>query len=196
LSAVSVLRGGGMLVYPTETVYGIGVALSSGTAGVERVRQAKRSPAGRPYLLLAAGAEQAFALWSEVPGTARRLAERHWPGPLTLVGRASSGLPCSLLGSADSGDGRIETVSVRVPGDARIRDLLVALGEPLLSTSANLHGVQPPVDFDQVDLEALQPDLAIDAGRCEGGLPSTLLSLVGSRPELLRSGPVQPELQW
>jgi len=194
-AAVAALRSGGLLVYPTETVYGIGVALSAGVAGIERVRSAKRSPAGRSYLLLVAGQEQAFALWTEVPEPARLLAERHWPGPLTLVGRARPELPASLLGSAQVGNGRIATVSVRVPGDARIRELLDQLGEPLLSTSANVHGAEPPVDFAQIDLEALQPDLAINAGRCEGGLPSTLLSLAGPKPELLRQGPVQPELQ-
>lgn len=193
-AALDCLRGGGLLVYPTETVYGIGTALFAVDPGIERLRRVKDSPAGRPYLLLVASARQAFSLWSEVPQGARALAQRYWPGALTMIGPAAPGLPAELLGSAQTSAGHVDTLSVRVPGDERIRDLLVQLGEPILSTSANRRGVAPPAEFHDVDLHTLGPDLAIDAGACAGGQPSTLLSLMGDQPLVLRQGGLRLEL--
>ncbi len=172
------------MVHPTETFYGIGTALSAGDAGVDRVRVAKRAPGGRPYLLLAADTEMAFTLWTEASPQARELAERAWPGPLTLVGPARDGLPGSLLGSLAGA----ASVSVRVPGLASARALSKSLGEPFVSTSANRSGQPPPTSFDEVDLEALAPDLALNGGTCPGGEPSTLVSVVGERLEVLREG--------
>jgi L-threonylcarbamoyladenylate synthase len=192
-AAVACLRRGGLLVYPTETVYGIGTALSARDAGIERLRRAKDSPAGRPYLLLVADAAQAFSLWSQVPPAARALAQRHWPGALTMIGPAAPGLPAELLGMAQTDAGPADTLSVRVPGDERIRDLITRLGEPILSTSANRRGVTPPAAFRDVDLGTLAPDLAIDAGTCAGGQPSTLVSLMGKSPRVLRQGGLRLE---
>ncbi len=183
--AVRVLRDGGLLVYPTETVYGIGCALSAGEAGIESVRDAKGSPPGRPYLVLAASAEAAFALWQTVPARARELASAHWPGPLTLIGPARPGLPPTLLGHRLGFD----TLSVRVPGLPSLRRLLEELGEPLLSTSANRAGRRPPRSFDELDPE-LPRDLALWGGTCPGGVPSTLLSLIDEPPVVLRGGAV------
>jgi L-threonylcarbamoyladenylate synthase len=173
VSAVTTLKGGGLLVYPTEAVYGLGTALSAGAAGVERVRAAKGGVAERAYLLLVASADAAFVLWSEVTPAARSLAEAAWPGPLTIIGPARAGLPPGVLGEGPGGQ---PTVAVRVPEDAWLLSLLVALDEPLLSTSANLAGGAAPSRFGDVPLGALAPDLAIDRGDCSGGSPSTLVS--------------------
>ena len=183
--AVATLRGGGLLVYPTETVYGIGTALSAGEAGIARVRAAKQSPAGRPFLVLTSDVTSAFGMWSEVPSAARALAEKAWPAPLTLIGPARSGLPKGLLGQ---GLGGVATVAVRVPAHPWLLDLLVELGEPLLSTSANLAGGPAPVAFKDVPLGGLAPDLAIDRGPCVGGEPSTLVSCLEPLPVVLRQG--------
>ncbi len=179
-----VLRDGGLVVYPTETVYGIGTALSAGQAGVERVRAAKGSPPGRPFLVVAADAAMAFSLWSRIPDAAHALADEAWPGPLTLIGPAREGLPPGLLGERDGEP----TISVRVPGDAWLRRVLTSLGEPLISTSANRAGEPPPGAFEDVDLDALRPDHAVDRGRCAGGTPSTLIDLLTDPPTLLRRG--------
>lgn len=183
---VAALRAGGLVVYPTETVYGIGTALSAGQAGLERVRAAKRSPPGRPYLLVAADTPTAFALWSRSVPAAVRLAAEVWPGPLTLIGPARAGLPPGLLGEHDGEP----TISVRVPGDAWLRELLAALGEPLVSTSANVAGAPAPRAFEDVDLAALKPDHAVDRGACAGGVPSTVISVLTEPPTLVRSGAV------
>lgn len=187
-AAVAALRAGGLVVHPTETVYGIGTALSAGEPGLVRVRRAKRCAPGRPFLLLASDEEEAFALWAEVTAAARDLARRAWPGPLTLVGPAGCGLPPSLLGRERYRGSWVHTLSVRVPGDPFVRELLAALGEPIVSTSANVSGMPPPATFAEVDLEALAPDLAIDRGRCPAGTPSTVLSVLTDPPTLLRAG--------
>lgn len=188
---VALLKAGGVLVYPTETVYGMGTALSAGDDGVEKVRSAKGAAPGRPYLVLAGDQEAAFSLWTHVSPLARTLSEEAWPGPLTLVGPARDGLPRSLLGWASAGEGTDEllpTISVRVPGDPRLLELVRLLGEPLVSTSANLAGAEAPETFEAVALERLGPDLAIDGGACSAGTPSTLVSVLGTRPRLLRAG--------
>ncbi len=182
--AVACLRRGGMVVLPTETVYGLHVALSAGDPGITRIRAAKGSPPGRPFLLLAVDREQAFGLWSGVPEAARELAARAWPGPLTLIGPARDGLPEEILGWVDGQP----TVSVRVPGDPWLIELLEELGEPIVSTSANRAGEPPPVSFEDVELAALAPDLAIDRGRCTGGVPSTIYDVVADPPALVRAG--------
>jgi L-threonylcarbamoyladenylate synthase len=199
-SAVTTLRAGGLLVYPTEAVYGLGTALSVGEAGVERVRAAKGSVAERPYLLLVASVDAAFALWSEVTPSARSLAEAAWPAPLTIIGPARAGLPSGVLGEGPVGQ---PTVAVRVPGDAWLLSLLVALDEPLLSTSANLAGEAAPSRFCDVPLGALAPDLAIDRGDCSGGKPSTLVSCwegvvvlrEGGYPAALGPGELSPSVK-
>ena len=193
------IRAGAVVVYPTETVYGIGVALSADQDGVERLRAAKGSPADRPYILLAATTEMAFSLWREVPLVAQMLAWSEWPGPLTLVGRARDGLPAGVLGAVDEpGHDAMEsvaTVSVRVPGDPALRQLISRLGEPLLSTSANVAGAPTPVAFADVDLAALRPDLVLHTAVCPGGLPSTVLTVVEEPPRILRQGAWRPTLE-
>lgn len=183
--ALATLRNGGLLVYPTETLYGIGTALSAGERGVARVRAAKGSSPGRPFLLLAADVSSAFGLWSEVPVAARRLAESAWPAPLTLVGPAREGLPAGLLGQGPDG---APTVAVRVPSHPWLLGLLGELGDALISTSANTAGGPPPVSFNEVPLGALAPDLAIDRGPCQAGEPSTLVSCLEAVPVVLRQG--------
>lgn len=192
--ALSALRGGALVVYPTETVYGIGVVLSAGDAGIARVRAAKDSRRPRPYLVLVHSPEAAFALWSHVPPVARVLALAAWPGPLTLVGPARDGLPAALLSQVETDDGPVASVAVRVPGDPALRQLLGRLGEPLLSTSANVAGSPPPVRGADVDLDSLQPDLFLEAEACPGGEPSTLMDVIVDPPSILRQGAWRPTL--
>jgi L-threonylcarbamoyladenylate synthase len=180
--AVAALKAGGLVVHPTETVYGIGCALSAGGAGIARLRAAKGIEGDRPFLLVAADEDAAFALWRRVSHTAGALAEAYWPGALSLVAAARDGLPVGVLGG-----GEVPTIGVRVPAHEGLRRLLVALGEPMLSTSANPHGQEPsrvlPSDL-------LGADLALDEGPCPGGRPSTILSTLEDPPKVLREGPI------
>lgn len=192
--ALAHLRDGALCVYPTETVFGLGVVLSAGDAGVARVRAAKGTQGERPFILLAGSPAMAYSLWTEVPPIALLLGTSVWPGPLTLVGPARPGLPQGVLGSVPGPDGPIATVSVRVPGDAALRQLIGRLEEPLLSTSANLAGGPAVTVRDELALDALAPDLFLEAPSCAGGVPSTVLTTLEDPPRILRAGAWRPTL--
>lgn len=151
------------MLVPTETVVGL-VATDA-----RRLNEAKDSDPGKPLTLLCASAEQAFALTPRVPPLAQTLAERLWPGPLTLV-----------LDRRDGG-----TIGVRVPAGA-VTDVLVALGEPVYATSANLSGEPAPRSLDDVDPRVMgRVDLVV-GGEPGSGEPSAVVDLSGDRARLLR----------
>lgn len=183
--AAEVLRAGGLVVYPTETFYGLGALLHSAEA-VARLAAAKLRPEGKPLPLVAADLAMARAVAAGFPPPAERLAARFWPGPLTLVLAAAPGLPPEV-----AGDG---TVGVRVPGSALARELSRLAGGPLTSTSANLAGGPPvtrPGDLDP-GLRS-RVDAVLDGGEVPGGLPSTVVALEPTGPRLLRAGAVSWE---
>lgn len=181
-TAAAALRRGELVVYPTETFYGLG-ALASLPKALARLAEAKLRPEGKPLPLVASDAGMAFALWEEVPEAARRLAERFWPGPLTLVAAAASGLPSALLlGGA---------VGVRVPGLALARELARLAGGPLVSTSANpAGGVSPSSSAGLAPALLERIDLVLDGGPTPGGLPSTVVEVRSSGASLIREGAV------
>jgi L-threonylcarbamoyladenylate synthase len=181
-TAAAALRRGELVVYPTETFYGLG-ALASRPEALARLAAVKLRPDGKPLPLVAADVDMAFALWEEVPEAARRLAERFWPGPLTLVAAAASGLPAALvLGGA---------VGVRVPGLALARELARLAGGPLVSTSANPAGGVSPSSSAGLAAALLERiDLVLDGGPTPGGLPSTVVEVRPSGARLLREGAV------
>jgi L-threonylcarbamoyladenylate synthase len=176
---VQVLLGGGLLIYPTDTLYALGGrALDPRAAG--RVRAAKGRQAGKPLPLIAADVRQAAGLagaWSDV---AALLAERFWPGPLTLVLPAAQGLPEELTQG-------VGTIAVRVPA-LRLARALCARAGPLISTSANRSGGHAPVTCAEAIVQVgPAAALALDAGP-GGSAPSTLVDLAGGAPRLLRAG--------
>lgn len=180
--AAALLRAGGLVVYPTETFYGLG-ALATLPAALDRLASAKLRPPGKPLPLVAADARTAFALWDRVPDAARVLAEAFWPGPLTLVARAAPGLPRSL-----TMDG---TVGVRVPGSPVARELCRLAGGAVVSTSANPSGGEPPATVGQLDPGLLERvDGVLDGGPCPGGLPSTVVAVDGEVPRIVRAGAI------
>jgi L-threonylcarbamoyladenylate synthase len=181
-TAAAALRRGELVVYPTDTFYGLG-ALASLPEALAHLAAAKLRPEGKPLPLVASDASTAFALWEEVPEAARRLAERFWPGPLTLVAAASSGLPEALvLGGA---------VGVRVPGLALARELSRLAGGPIVSTSANPAGGGAPTTAAGLDPALLERiELVLDGGPTPGGLPSTVVEVRPSGARLLRDGAV------
>jgi L-threonylcarbamoyladenylate synthase len=170
------LRGGAVIAFPTDTLYGVG-ARAADAAAVARLYQVKRRPSGQPLVLLVRDRDQVeeFAM---VSAAAADLMTRFWPGPLTLV------LPARL-----QSDG--PTIAVRAPNHDVALALLTSLGEPLASSSANPAGQPPPVDADQV-IAGLgdELDLVLDAGPCALGQPSTILDLSGAMPRILRQGAI------
>lgn len=181
--AAQILRAGGLVAFPTETFYGLGAA-GLDAAAVRRVFEAKGRPASMPLLLLVDSRAMAASVAAEIPPRASELMERHWPGALTLVLRATPRIPAEIT----AGTG---TVGVRVPAHAVARALVRALGEPVTAPSANPTGVPPPVTADEVlGHFGGAIDLILDAGATPGGAPSTVLDVTVDPPRVIRQGAV------
>jgi L-threonylcarbamoyladenylate synthase len=181
--AVGALSAGQVIVYPTETLYGLGVDFSVGGA-LERLFAIKAREPDKPVALIAASVEMAFSVAREVPSAARRLAEKFWPGPLTLILPAAPGLPAELVGPQGG-------VGVRVSPHRVARALAAALGRPLTATSANLAGERPARTI--VEARAVFADrvaVYLDGGTMTASAPSTIVACEGSRMRLLRAGAI------
>ncbi|MDA0785100.1 MAG: L-threonylcarbamoyladenylate synthase [Proteobacteria bacterium] len=185
--AADILRSGGLVAFPTETVYGLGADARNDKA-IARVFAAKDRPSFNPLIVHVPDLAAAGAL-GEVNDHAVALAERYWPGPLSFVlpRRADSGL--SLLVSAG-----LDTVALRAPAHPLAQDLLTRFGGPIAAPSANRAGEVSPTTAAHV-LESLgdAPDLIVDGGACMVGLESTVVDLCGDRPAILRHGAVTRE---
>jgi L-threonylcarbamoyladenylate synthase len=180
--AAQVVRGGGLIGFPTETLYGLGT-LALRPESLRRLTELKGRAPSRAIPVLVAEVAQLPLLVERVPAAAARLIERHWPGPLTLVLPARAGLPEWLLG--DEGG-----VGVRVPSDAVALALLRAVGAPLTATSANRSGEPPAASAAAARLPGL--DLVLDAGPRQRP-PSTVVAVLDETPRLLRQGELRVE---
>jgi L-threonylcarbamoyladenylate synthase len=181
--AVAVLRAGGIVAMPTDTVYGLGVALDA-SDGLPRLFEAKNRPLDRAIVLLVADLEQAASVGVISP-TARILAERYWPGGLTLVLAQvpDAGLPAVLTAGA-------RTIGVRLSGHDCPSSLARELG-PLPVTSANLSGGPDARDASDVMAQlGDRIDRVLDGGPARGGVPSTVVDCSGDLPRILRPGAI------
>jgi L-threonylcarbamoyladenylate synthase len=181
--AAASLRRGGVVAIPTDTLYGL-AADPFNAAAVARVFAIKGRGVESAVPLVAADTAQVRAWVGELPAVAARLADHFWPGPLTLVMRASHTLAAGVMG-----DG--ETVGVRVPRHAVTRALCAAFARPLTATSANRSGASATDDPDEVAItfgDSL--DVLLDAGKTPGGPASTIVDVTGAEPQLIRSGAV------
>ena len=184
--AAEVLRRGGLVAFPTETVYGLGAhALDRGA--VRRIFDAKGRPATDPLIVHVTSVERLTPLVAALPAAARALAARFWPGPLTLVLARSAVVPDEVTAGLD-------TVAVRVPAHPVARALLAAAAIPVAAPSANLFSRPSPTLAAHVmqDL-AGRIDLVIDGGPATVGVESTVLDLSGGVPTILRPGAVTRE---
>ena len=181
--AAEVLRGGGLVAFPTETVYGLG-AHALDPAAVERIYRAKGRPAYNPLIVHVAAVDAARALSSAWPEAADRLAERFWPGPLTLVVPKAANVP-------DSVSAGLATVGVRVPAHPVAHALLAAAGIPVAAPSANRSSHVSPTTAEHVRRSlGARVDLILDAGPSPVGIESTVLTLAGAVPTVLRPGSI------
>jgi L-threonylcarbamoyladenylate synthase len=180
--AAEILRSGGLVAFPTETVYGLGGDATDDRA-VAAIFEAKGRPKFNPLIVHVADPDAAFAL-GVATNAARRLAEKFWPGPLTLVLRRADGCPVSLLASAG-----LDTLAVRVPRHPVAQALLRAAGRPLAAPSANRSGRVSPTTAQHV-IESLggRVALILDGGACPVGVESTVVDVSGEAPALLRPG--------
>jgi len=182
--ALDVLRAGGLVAFPTDTVYGVG-ALAFDGAAIEAIYAAKDRPVEKAIPILIAGVDELGKVAERVPHMAQVLAARFWPGPLTLVIPKLPTLPEAV--SATS------TVAVRVPDHPIARALLRQAG-PMAVTSANLSGEDNPITAGDVlrQLGGHIP-LILDGGSAPGGTPSTVVDCLGIHPSILREGPIAME---
>jgi L-threonylcarbamoyladenylate synthase len=181
--AAEVIQAGGLIVYPTETIYGIG-SNALHRRGILRIQALKRRAEARPILVLVPGIEAVTPLVSEISPPARKLMEAFWPGPLTLVFRASPAVPPELT----QGKG---TIGIRVPSCTLCLRLLQMCECPITSTSANLSGETPLTSIEEMK-KVLTPgiDLYLDAGVLPASRPSTVVDVTGEHPRILRDGAV------
>lgn len=186
--AVHVLTAGGIVAFPTDTVYGVGAHAFLPQA-VQRLYTAKVRPADKAIPLLIADAGQLSQVAQNIPQVAYELAARFWPGALTLVLPRTPAVSDEITAGGD-------TVGVRAPDHPVAQALLRAVGCPLATTSANISGQPPAVTAEDVlaQLDG-QIDLLIDGGRCPGGVASTVLDLSVSPIRVLRAGPLLDELK-
>ena len=179
-AAEAVLRGG-VIAFPTDTLYGLGCSLFDVSA-VEMVARLKRRDPSLAVISLIPDPAQVYGLAEDISEVAQRLIARFWPGPLSLIFRASPVVPERVRGAG-------RTIALRVPKDRLCERLLDRIGGPVVSSSANLTG-QPPARTAEevVRIFGNQLDLVIDGGPRTGGVPSTLVDVSGGRPRLLRAG--------
>lgn len=184
--AAACLRDGGLVAFPTETVYGLG-AHALDRAAVARIFNAKGRPATDPLIVHVASFDQVAALVSHIPAEAHTLADRFWPGALTLVMPRSTVVPDTVTAG-------LGTVALRMPSHPVARALLDAVRLPIAAPSANLFSRPSPTRASHVrdDLDG-RVDIILDGGATTVGLESTVLDLAGDLPTVLRPGAVTVE---
>ncbi len=196
--AVEVLSNGGIVGFPTETVYGVG-AVASNAEAVSRIFELKGRPKSRALIVHLHDVSALEGYAAHVPEYARKLADAFWPGPLTLVLKKRADVIDEVTGGGD-------TVGVRVPDHPDALRMLSALAEAqpgkaagVAAPSANRFGEPPATSAEEVAQilgapgEEGGPDFVLDGGPCPGRVPSTILSCVGDTPRLLRRGAIELE---
>jgi L-threonylcarbamoyladenylate synthase len=184
--AAAALRGGGLVAFPTETVYGLG-AVATDARAVARIFEAKERPHFDPLIIHLGSADWLERCVASVPAEAGRLAERFWPGPLTLVLPKRGNIPDIVTSG-------LPTVAVRMPAHPVARALIAAVGQPLAAPSANRFGQISPTSAQAVEEElGSRVDLILDGGPTQLGIESTIVALGDTGPRLLRPGPVTLE---
>jgi len=186
--AVALLRAGQVVVFPTDTVYGLG-AHGFMASAIERLFALKGREFQKAIPLLLARVEDVTMVAVDIPPIAWRLAERFWPGPVTLVlPRAAAVLDILVAGG--------NSVAVRIPGHEVALQLIRTLGAPLAATSANLSGQPEAVTAEEAQaIFGDQVALILDAGRCPGGIPSTVVDVTVFPPLIRRRGALADEVE-
>src|SRR5512142_1344955 len=182
--AQEILSAGGLVAFPTDTVYGVAAGLFN-SQGIDRLYEAKARSANKAIAVLIAEVDQLNRLTPGFTPSARRLADRFWPGALTLVIPKDASLPANLS--------PLPTVGVRMPDHAFARALMGAAG-PLATSSANISGESNTLTAQQV-LEQLDGrlELILDGGPVPGGVPSTVVDCTQDPPKILRQGAITAE---
>jgi L-threonylcarbamoyladenylate synthase len=183
VEAAGIIRAGGVVIFPTETVYGIGVGLDH-LAATARIFEVKGRPRELPLLVHCAEVQDVTGLVRTIPAPAFGLMQAFLPGPLALILIASERIPAALRGPGD-------TIGIRVVSHPAARALIRRAGMPLVGSSANRHHADATAEFSAIDPAlAAGADVILDAGRCGTGVASTVLNLAVEPPRLLREGAI------
>ena len=177
---VKILQKGGVIAFPTDTVYGLGADAFNSTA-VERIYEIKKRPKHLQLPLLIADVEQLTTLAEPIPEIAWFLARRFWPGGLTLVLSKTDSVPAYLAPGA--------TIAVRVPNHPVCLALIQRLGNPIIGTSANISGQPAALTAEEVEQQlGGKIDFIINGGKCPGGRESTVVDITRESPTIMRQG--------
>ncbi|MEM4663295.1 MAG: L-threonylcarbamoyladenylate synthase [Candidatus Diapherotrites archaeon] len=184
--AANIIKRGGLVVFPTETVYGLGANALDRDA-IKRIFETKGRPADNPIIVHIYKKRQLNEIAMEIPDLAYKLIEKFWPGPLTLILKKKEIIPPEVTGG-------LKTIAVRMPSHKVARALCKASGIPIAAPSANLSG-KPSITTgkDAIDELAGKVECIIDAGATDIGLESTVLDLTSDIPEILRPGGITAE---
>ncbi|MBR1811836.1 MAG: threonylcarbamoyl-AMP synthase [Clostridia bacterium] len=185
-AAAAVLKGGGLAVIPTETVYGL-AANALDAAAVAQIYVAKGRPSDNPLIVHIAEIEEIYPLVTAVPAKAKQLADAFWPGPLTIILPKSDKIPAVTSGG-------LHTVAIRMPSHPVARAVIKAAGVPLAAPSANISGFPSPSkpEYAADDMTGRVP-VILDGGDCAVGVESTVITLATETPTILRPGGITPE---
>lgn len=181
--ALSILNKGGIVAYPTESFYALGV-LATDIVAVKKLFELKKRPADKPLPIIIGDSDILLSIVKSVPDQAKDLITRYWPGPLTIIFEAQDNVPALLTGWTGK-------VAVRIPGEGIALDLAKSLKMPVTATSANLSASRPAETSEEViNYFRESVDLIIDAGEAPGGMPSTIIDVTVVPPVVLREGRV------
>ena len=187
--AAEVLKKGGIVAFPTDTVYGLG-AIYSDAQAVRKVFAAKGRPENKPLSLLVSDSEQVARIADSIPDCAYKLMDRFWPGALTLIfkKKADAYIPSEVTAGAD-------TIGFRMPDLELTRQIIALADSPLAAPSANISGRRSASNASEAieDLDG-RVDMIIDGGACEVGISSTVLDMSGADYKILREGTVTREM--
>jgi len=182
-SIAGILKNQGVIAYPTDTFYGLGTDCFSREA-IKRVYQLKKRQEAKPLSVMVSNSEQVREIAVEIPPSFWILSREFWPGPLTLVFKASSLLPQELLGPS-------QTIGVRLPALSWLTELIEEAKFPITATSANISGEKETANVERV-IQVFwgKVDLIVDGGKTPGKKPSTILDLTQKTPKILREGAI------
>jgi tRNA threonylcarbamoyl adenosine modification protein (Sua5/YciO/YrdC/YwlC family) len=184
--AATVLRDGGIVVFPTETVYGIGASAAS-SFGPQEIIDIKARPKNKPLPWLVEDDEALDVYGVEVPEYAHLIAKKFWPGAVTIVVKAAS------MVAPEFRDER-GTVALRCPDHEVVMELIQASGGPIITTSANTSGKPPAGSFDELEARIIaHADLTLDGGETKHGIASTVVDCTGTEPKVTREGAIGAE---
>lgn len=184
-----IIKQGGVVIFPTDTVYGIGCIFDNQKA-IERIHKIKGTPKSQPFPILVSSIKQVKAL-AAIPDIAQGLMQKYWPGGLTVILPGLSTYSNPGLKQLDKpGLDRVK-IGFRLPDSDLIRSLIEKVGKPIIGTSANLHSVKASTSYAELDPVIIKLSDYVIKGKCQGGTESTVVDATGNEIRIIRQGAIK-----